>query len=662
MLSIRFEKLRLNGAELGEQNCLPDIGNNAYIRTPIHIAQRVPEKDRTLLGQGMISTILPYQMQDRYNRNRGNVELDAAVLENEYLCATFIPELGGRLWSLYDKKQECNLLYTNTVFQPANLALRNAWFSGGVEWNVGIKGHSPLTCSRLFANKCENQNGETILRMYEYERIRGVVYSVYAALECDVLLIHVQIENTEARDKYMYWWSNAAVEETPNVRVIVPAEHAFVCTYDENGYNLDALPVPYACVTGEATMSDITYPERFQRSYDYFYQIPEESAKWIAAVNKNGSGIVQFSESILVGRKLFAWGNHQGGRHWCEWLSDRDTPYIEIQAGLLQTQLEHFIMKGCSQISWTEGYGAICGSPELLHGKDYHLARAEIEQTLKEKTSLLSADKFTIVREYPPTYMGSGWGALENKIRPVTISRNAVFPEDSFNDEQYEWLCLLHDGALPEHDVNTPITSYVAGEFWIKLLEKCLRENWYDYYHLGVMYYAEDEIPQAYECFQTSVRLKENPWALRNLAQLYRSECDDPITALKYLERSISLKPDYPPLLEEYARALVENKRYDEWILQYDNLPSDAQANGRLRYFLAVCYGKTGAVQDAIDILSNVLPIYDIREGEYSLSALWIELHGHLISEQTGVSIDTLTQEQILTTYPLPRALDFRMC
>mgnify|MGYP002513697702 CR=1 FL=1 len=37
------------------------------------------------------------------------LEFDAAILENEYLKATFVTELGGRLWSLYDKKEEREL-------------------------------------------------------------------------------------------------------------------------------------------------------------------------------------------------------------------------------------------------------------------------------------------------------------------------------------------------------------------------------------------------------------------------------------------------------------------------------------------------------------------------------------------------------------------------
>ena len=59
-----------------------------------------------------------------------------AVLENDHLRATFLLELGGRLWSLLHKPTGRELLSVNPVFQPANLAIRNAWFSGGVEWNI----------------------------------------------------------------------------------------------------------------------------------------------------------------------------------------------------------------------------------------------------------------------------------------------------------------------------------------------------------------------------------------------------------------------------------------------------------------------------------------------------------------------------------------------
>lgn len=107
--------------------------------------------------------MLLYTQQDSYDRNRVLRTFKAIILENEHLKATFIPELGGRLWSLWDKDSARKLLYCNPVFQPGNLALRNAWFSGGVEFNVSIKGHHPMTCSDMFAQHITMTDG-TIFR------------------------------------------------------------------------------------------------------------------------------------------------------------------------------------------------------------------------------------------------------------------------------------------------------------------------------------------------------------------------------------------------------------------------------------------------------------------------------------------------------------------
>ena len=261
-MELRFENFELPSADFGAENCLPDIHNNAYIRTPIGVSDSVTEEEKSLVGKGLVSTLIPYTTQDGYNRARKMRGFKSAVLENEYLKAIFIPELGGRLWSLYDKKENKELLYDNNVFQPGNLALRNAWFSGGVEWNVGIKGHNPLTCDPLFAQECTNKNGDPILVMYEFERIRGVVFSIKATLKKDVLLVGIEIENKSDKDVYMYWWSNIAVPETKNTRIIVPTEESFVCSYSDGGYFLDTCKLP---IVNEM---DVTYPARATKSAD----------------------------------------------------------------------------------------------------------------------------------------------------------------------------------------------------------------------------------------------------------------------------------------------------------------------------------------------------------------------------------------------------------
>ena len=142
---LSFEKIVLKSSKMGEDNIIPDIHKTSA--DPYFIKEEtVTDADELAIGEGMISTILPYKMQNRYTAELYDTEYVAAVLENDHLKAVFLPELGGRLWSLYDKDAKRDIIYANDAVKFGNLALRNAWFAGGVEWNIGMKGHSPLTC------------------------------------------------------------------------------------------------------------------------------------------------------------------------------------------------------------------------------------------------------------------------------------------------------------------------------------------------------------------------------------------------------------------------------------------------------------------------------------------------------------------------------------
>ena len=260
MSTLEFRDYEILSANLGDENCMADIGNIEYIRTAYIPSPTLSEEDARNIGKGRIRTLLPYTQQDHYDRSRSIRAFHAAILENERLRAVFLPELGGRLWSLYDKALERELLYVNPIFQPANLGLRNAWFSGGVEFNIGIRGHNPLTCSPMHALRMVTADGQPALRMYEYERIRGLAYSIDALLPegSDTLYLRVNIENTADTDTYTYWWSNIAVPETPHTRVLVPASDALVSLYTERGHEVGLAPIPYP--NGDDV--DCTYPER----------------------------------------------------------------------------------------------------------------------------------------------------------------------------------------------------------------------------------------------------------------------------------------------------------------------------------------------------------------------------------------------------------------
>ncbi len=651
MNRVYFEKFDIPGADMGELNCLPDIMNDNYIHAGMTKTERVTDEELPRLGKGMIKTLIPYQIQDGYNRSRSIKHFNSVVLENEFLKARFVPELGGRLWSLFDKKNNRELLYNNPVYQPGNLALRNAWFSGGVEWNVGIKGHNPLTCSPMFAQKLESDDGEEMVRMFEFERIREITYSITAKLSKDVLIVKNMIENTSDCDKNMYWWSNIAVDETPDTRVIAPAAEAYYCTYANGSYTLDLTDVPYR------KNVDVSYPLNVHRARDFFYKIPDNEKKWITAVDKSGMGLVHMSDDILKGRKLFVWGNGTGGRHWNEWLSDGSKNYIEIQAGLMRTQLEHFIMDKNSVIEWTEGYSCLKGKPEILHGEDFAAAIDEVKKNISEKQKTMNNASFKIVKEYPCEYYGSGWGALENKIRKNPVSKILKFPEDSLDNEQEAWNNLLLNGEFAVPSEDAVITSYVKGDFWIEKAEKA-KDSWMKYYHLGVMYYEKGDVQRSYECFEKSVELSKNPWAYRCLAQIERKERHNVKAAAEFIKKAIEMKKDYRPLLINFAEMMIENNEHEKWVECFEQLNDNLKNDGRLKMLYAMCLNEKGQINEVLKILEDNFIMNDIKEGEYSTSKIWIDVHKNILKSEGK---DNLSDDEVLELYPLPYALDFRM-
>jgi hypothetical protein len=79
------------------------------------------------------SVIYPYTMQDNLTTEKIERSYRAWYLENEYLKLMALPELGGRIQYVHDKRRGEPMFYHNRVIRPGLIALRGAWVSGGIE-------------------------------------------------------------------------------------------------------------------------------------------------------------------------------------------------------------------------------------------------------------------------------------------------------------------------------------------------------------------------------------------------------------------------------------------------------------------------------------------------------------------------------------------------
>ena len=243
--SVRRTTLTLPAAPLGPDNPLPALrggrGPAPHRRSP-----RTPACPPTWPGRSATRRCARScrpGCATATGATRRTTDLDALVIENDRLRATVLPGLGGRVHSLHHKPTDRELLYRNPVLQPADFALNGAWFSGGIEWNIGATGHTTLSCAPLHAARVPAPDGGEMLRLWEWERLRDLPFQVDLWLPegSDFLHVGVRIRNPHDHTVPVYWWSNTAVPEDAHTRVLAPAEEAWHFGYERT---LRRVPVP----------------------------------------------------------------------------------------------------------------------------------------------------------------------------------------------------------------------------------------------------------------------------------------------------------------------------------------------------------------------------------------------------------------------------------
>ncbi|MEG1491437.1 MAG: DUF5107 domain-containing protein [Oscillospiraceae bacterium] len=657
MSTLEYTTMKIPAGNLGEASDYPILFKQKLFEKNGALG----EDEELFINYGNIAHGLPYKNLDTYDHSEEIREFKVFVLENDYLKATFVPSLGGRMWSLFDKKAQKDLIINNPIFRPCNLSSRNAWFSGGVEWNCGVRGHSALTCDRIFAAKYIMADGTPALRMYDFERIRGITFQMDFFLKDDSPFLYARMRLVNASDKVtpIYWWSTIAVRQEEGTRVIVPASETYV--------NQGTLPV-YKESIPIINGFDNSYPSKHKVATDLFFKIPENSRKYEAYVGKDGNGFIHASTRRLKGRKLFVWGTSQGGENWQKFLTNKEgekQPYCEIQAGLAYTQNESLPFPPNSAWEWLEAYGAVSLPAEKVHG-DYEDGRtcvtAWIDKALPEATldEMLSSTKKDAVRPVEAISKGHGWGALDNEIK-LACGKNMISPHLDFgviDEEQRVWERFLNNGYLDEPDPKAAPSSYIIQDEWFELLKKTISyadsKNWYAWYNLGICYYAREDYEKAKEAFEKSLELQTSTWAYHGLANTYLALQENRKGALN-MAKAFSLNSGNLPMAKDAMRFAYNVQAFDLILSMYSNLSEEHKKDALVRSYYAYALAHSGKLLEAKEILDSDggLIIVDRREGDDATAEEYMFILSEL-NKQKGVEAGEDELE-------VPAVLDYRM-
>jgi tetratricopeptide (TPR) repeat protein len=302
--------------------------------------------------------VYPYPLLDALSDEAQPREYRALMLENPYLRVMVLPELGGRVWSLYDKIGERECLHQPPSIKPALIGLTGAWIAGGIEFNFPIghryTTHQPvwytLSYPKEEGDKATIWIGEICRRSRMMWMVGISLYPDTAFMETDIRLFN----RTELKKRF-YFWTNCAVSAHEEWQWILPASSVRNWEGDLSEARA-TLPFP---VTDDGT--DLSLYRSYDRASSVFAH--DSRGDFFGGYDlREDTGLLHVANPRdACGRKLFTWGTADDGAVWAERLDDRGVPYVEIQTGRFEDQSIWHWIPPHSLECWQEAWYPIRG-------------------------------------------------------------------------------------------------------------------------------------------------------------------------------------------------------------------------------------------------------------------------------------------------------------
>ena len=287
----------------------------------------------------------PYTLRNNLTSRRVDHEWRAIYLENEYLKCSVLPDIGGHLYTCIDKISGKSMFYANPSIKKAAIAYRGAWAAFGIEFNFPVS-HNWVTMSPVNFAFAKHDDGSASVAVGNIDRVYGMEWTVELILrpKSTVLEQRVTLSNRSNVRHRFYWWNNAGVEAWDDSQIAYPMR--FVATHgftEIHPWPLDQDGVDYSLVRNQTKgpVSMFSYGSR-----ENFMGV------WSPHTN---TGTVHFAEyGELPAKKIWSWGVDADGLDWRKALSDDNSAYLEVQAGLFRNQETYAFLEPRQVIHFSE--------------------------------------------------------------------------------------------------------------------------------------------------------------------------------------------------------------------------------------------------------------------------------------------------------------------
>lgn len=287
----------------------------------------------------------PYTLRHNLTNRRVDHAWRAVFLENEYLKCSVLPDIGGHLYTCTDKISGKPMFYANPSIKKADISYRGAWAAFGIEFNFPVS-HNWVTASPVDFAFGQKDDGSAYVQVGNIDRVYGMQWSVELVLRPHSTLLEERValnNRSDVRHRF-YWWNNAGIQVWDDTKIEYPmrftASHGFT--------EVEPWPI-------EADGNDLSIVKNHTKGpVSLFAYGSREPFMGVWHPHTN-TGVVHYADyAQLPAKKIWSWGSDPDGLDWRKALSDNDSAYVEVQAGLFRNQETYAFLEPRQTIKFSE--------------------------------------------------------------------------------------------------------------------------------------------------------------------------------------------------------------------------------------------------------------------------------------------------------------------
>ena len=269
--------------------------------------------------------VYPYFTFEGYSQTALKQNWKVIKLENDYIQVFIMPEIGGKVWGAIEKSTGKEFIYSNDVVKFRNISMRGPWTSGGIEFNLGLIGHSPATASPVDYLTLNNTDGSVSCIVGNMDLPSRTQWRIEIRLPKDKAYFEtIPLWNNPTpvpQSYYCYMTGAAAVSDDleffyPGNQTLGHEGKVHPWPVDEAGHDMSK----YINDNFGSDKSNHVVGDYNNFMGGYFHKSEFGFGHW-ALYND------------MPGRKLWLWSTARDGAIWTDLLTDKHGQYMEFQAG-----------------------------------------------------------------------------------------------------------------------------------------------------------------------------------------------------------------------------------------------------------------------------------------------------------------------------------------